>query len=299
MSSERIPGQIVKIPVQQGQFVYGCNLKHAAVAVYDTYGKGQLPLSEIINQKVIFTVTVFDKGFAKWEKIGIVPLEQERLYGPNKFVQDVWILANIRILDSLGNERQASFEEVQGLERASVWDYNQVEQRVRDYYDNKTNWIVEFKRPKPPTMPHFRPTEKHIPEPGAIKQIDLGDKTYVYGRELANNFLSVYDSRTTDGVPPPNVTELPVLFTVSISLSARLGWPKVAFVPLKPNELPLPDRYMMEGEAGDEIKIYDGNLVARPATPEEIVGLEPAVMWDNYHIVNRLHAYYAGKPWRF
>jgi hypothetical protein len=299
MSKKRIPGQIVKIPVQQDYHVYACNLQNGAVAVYDTYSKHELSIAEITSRPVLFTVGVFNQGFARWKKIGIAPLPEAALYAPDEFIQDGRNLSDIRILDTFGNARPANFEEIQGLERVMAWDYYHVEQRVRDHYNGKTNRLVEFYRPKPPTMPHFRPTEKHVPEPGAIKQIDLGDKTYVYGRELANTFLSVYDSRTTDSVPPPNVTELPVLFTVSISLSARLGWPKVAFVPLEPNELPLPDRYKMEGKAGIEIRIIDGNLVARSATPEEIVGLEPAVMWDNYHIVNRLHAYYAGKPWRF
>lgn len=302
MAIKRKPGQVVKIDLYNGYHTYGYEINHGNVAILDIMTQSELSVSEIFELPRLFDVGVLDIGFKKWKVMGNLKLDEAQRRRPDIFLQDILDLS-IRILDDNGEAHSASFEEIQTLERASGWYGFNVEQRVRDHFAGKTNVTVEFLRPKPPDAPHFLGKTPYTPEPGTIKQIALGDGTYVYARELENTFFAIYDSRTEDLLPPKNVTTLPVLFTVSVSLSARIGWKNVGYVPLIKGEYPLPNRYFRIGSKPTDIMIhddpYDPEFKGRKGTLEEAKGLEPAIMWDNYQVENRLRAYYGGHPWAF
>ncbi len=304
------PGHVFKIDFSHGYSAYGLKLQDNGLAVYDVLTQDAIVIDEIIRRPVIFVIPgVFEKAFRRWVDIGSARLRADQLHRPETFVQDILDPRNIRILNERDGEfyeRPATFDEIQDLERAAAWDYDHVENRILDHFAETTNWLVETHRPKPPDAPHYSPAAPYIPQPGAIKRIDLRDGTFVYARELTNTFFAVYDLRTTEAVPPPTLTEHHVLFVVSVSLSARLGWPKVGFVPLGPDEHPLPNRYAIYGWTLRDLKIFlpdddflaDG-FVPRSATLEEVERLEPAVMWDNYQVENRVRAHYAGTPWHW
>lgn len=300
MPIKRRVGQIVRINLHNGYFAYGYELNNGSVAVLDIMTLDALSTDEILSHSKLFTVGVLDIGFVKWKKIGYVEMETSQRKAPDMFIQDP-IDLSLRIYDDDGETRSATFEEVQGLERVTGWDNYHVEQRVRDHFANKTNIIVEIQRPKPLDAPHYSARTSYDASPGAIKQIDLKDGTYVYARELPNTFFAVYDSLTERVKASEDVTKLPVLFTVSASLSARIGWKSVDFIPLKEGEHPLPLRYARFNAKPTDIWIfpdpYDPDFRHRDGTIEEAKGLEPAIMWDNYQVENRLRAYYAGKPW--
>lgn len=297
---KRLIGQIVKINLFNNNHTYGYEINHSNVAILRIMTTENLSISEITGFSRIFTVGVLDIGFATWEIIGKVNLNPRQRQRPLNFIQDS-IDLSLQIIDDNDELYSASFEEVQGLERVSGWHNFTVEQRVHDYFTGKTNITVEFKRPKPPDAPHFSPKTPYMPILGTIKQIPLGDGTYVYARELENTFFAIYDSRTEDEIPPENVTKRPVLFTISVSLSARIGWQNVGFMPLKKNEHLLPKRYLRIGSKPTDFLIYDDpydtNFGHQKGTIKDAKGLEPAVMWDNYHVENRLRAYYSGHPW--
>jgi hypothetical protein len=300
MAIKRRVGQIVRINLYNGYFNYGYEINNRHVAVLDIMTADTLSTDDIMRHSRLFTVGVLDIGFVKWKKIGDVDLDASQRKQPDLFIQDS-IDLSLQIIDDIGETRSATFEEVQGLERAVGWDNYQVEQRVRDHFANKTNIMVEILRPKPPNAPHYTARNSYDASPGAIKQIDLKDGTYVYARELQNTFFAVYDSRTERVKPPEEVIKLPVLFTVSASLSARIGWKSVDFIPLQTGEHPLPTRYVRFDSKPTDIWIfpdpYDPDFRNRKGTIEEAKGLEPAIMWDNYQVENRIRAYYLGKPW--
>lgn len=300
MSIKRRVGQIVKINLHNGYFTYGYEINDGDVAILDIMTSSNMSTSDIVNHSRLFTVCVLDTGFAAWENVGYVDLDAIQRKRPDKFIQDS-IDLSLQIMNDDDQTRSATFEEVQGLERVSVWDNYHVEQRARDYYANKTNIIVEIQRPKPPDAPHYSARSPYYASPGTIKQIDLKDGTYVYARELQNTFFAVYDSRTERVKPPKDVTNLPVLFTVSASLSARIGWKGVGFISLQEDEHPLPKRYLRFGSKPTDILIYpdpyDPDFRSYKGTIQEAKGLEPAIMWDNYQVENRIRAYYQGKPW--
>jgi hypothetical protein len=299
MPIKRRAGQFVRINLYNGYFAYGYEINHGSVAVLDIMTSDSLSPADIISQPRLFTVGVLNTGFVKWKKIGYVDLETSQRKRPDKFIQDSGDLS-LRIMDDDANMRSATFEEVQGLERVTGWDNYHVEQRVRDHFANKTNIIVEIQRPKPPDAPHYRANTAYDASPGAIKQIDLKNGSYVYARELQNTFFAVYDSLTERVKPPEDVTSLPVLFTVSASLSARIGWKSINFIPLKKGEHPLPVRYARFDSKPTDIWIFpdpDPASRGRNGSIQEAKGLEPAIMWDNYQVENRIRAYYQGKPW--
>jgi len=300
MPRKRKVGQVVKINLHNGYFTYGYEINDGGVAILDVMTQTNLPIEEIINLPRLFTVGVLDIGFETWEKVGSVELTESQRRRKDEFIQDP-IDLSLQIMDNDGEMRSASFEEVQGLERVVGWHAFNVEQRVRDHFANKTNAIVEFLRPKPPDAPHYRADTPYHTIPGTIKQIDLGNGKYVYARELHNTFYAVYDFLTDNAMPSDGVTNLPVLFTVSVSLHARIGWKSVGFVALQDGEHPLPKRYLRIGSKPTDILIYpdpyDPDFKGRKGTIEEAKGLEPAVMWDNYQVENRIRSYYAGTPW--
>ncbi len=301
MPLKRRVGQVVRIDLHNGYFTYGYEINHGSVAVLDIMTLGSLSTGEIMGHSRLFTVPVQDIGFANWKKTGYVDLDTSQRKQPDLFIQDPGDLS-LRIMGDDGAARSATFEEVQGLERVAVWDNYHVEQRVRDHFAKRTNITVEMLRPKPPNAPHYSATIPYSAAPGTIKQIALGDGTFVYARELHNTFFAVYDSRTQETRSPKDVINLPVLFTISVSLSARTGWKNINFIPLRVDEHPLPIRYLRFGSKPTDIWIfpepYDPDFKNHyMATVEEAKRLEPAIMWDNYQVENRIRAHYQGKPW--
>lgn len=297
MARKRKPGQILTIDLQNGSFVYARDILNRAISVYDSLTKEPLDLNEVIKRSILFTVGLLDSGFYGVKKVGFIPLEEGEGVPPDIYTQNIGYPPDIEILDASGHSRPATFEQVQTLERAAGWNSFQIAERVRDHYTGKTNWLVETLRPKPPNSPCYGASREYTAQPGTIKQIDLEDGTYVFARELEHNFVAVYDSRSSETNPPADITKMSVLFMVTVSLSARIGWQNVDFVPLETGEHPLPDRYAYDGGDFTKPMIFDPELNSRFVTHEEIYGLEPAIMWDNYHVENRLRAYNEGKPW--
>ncbi len=300
---KRKVGQIIKIDLYNGYHTYGYEINHRSVAILDIMTQNSLSLSEIMSLPRLFTIGVMDFGFETWEIIGHAELNKKQRKRPDSFIQDS-INLSLKLMDDNSELYPVSFNEVQNLERVAGWYSFNVEQRVRDHFARKANITVEILRPKPPDAPHFRASTPYSPVIGTIKRIDLRDGTYVFARELQNTFFAVYDSRTEDEIPSQDVTTLPVLFTISVSLSARLGWENVGFERLQDNEHPLPKkRYLRIGSKETDFLIstdpYDPEFNVNKGTLKNTNGLEPAVMWDNYQVENRIRAFYQGNPWVF
>lgn len=298
----RKPGQIYRINLFNGYHTYGLELNNGQVAVLDILTTEQLTVHAVVDLPRLFTVGVLDQDVAKWKQIGYAEITGEQGRGPDVFVQDI-IDLSIRILDDNGDSRSATYNEVLYMERARGWYAFMVEQRARDHFASKTNTQYVLDRPKPLDAPHVPHKTPYVPMPGSIRRIDLGDDTHVFARELPNTFFAIYDSRTDDITLPKHLTRYPILFTVSVRLSAQVGWPRVALVPLNASEHPLPKRYLRIGSKPGDFLIFsnplDPDFKGHKGHVSEAIGLEPAVMWDNYHVENRIRAHYAGTSWDF
>ncbi|QPC83749.1 hypothetical protein G4Y79_05060 [Phototrophicus methaneseepsis] len=300
MPSKRRIGQVVRIDLYNGYFTYGYEINHGDVVILDIMTQDDIATKDIIKHPRLFTVGVLNSDYKSWQVVGDLELETWQAKRPDKFIQDP-IDLSLYIIDDSGNRYPTTFEKAKELERATGWSNFQVEQRVRDHFAGKTNIIKEIERPKPPDASHYSPGTHYVSTPGAIKQISLNDGTYVFGREFPNTFITVYDSRTESRTSPKDLIERPIICTVSVSLSARIGWENVGFLPLIDNEDYLPKRYLRIGSKPTDILIYpdpyDPDFKSYPGTVEDAVGLEPAIMWDNYQVENRIRAYYSDKPW--
>jgi hypothetical protein len=143
-----------------------------------------------------------------------------------------------------------------------------------------------------------RRTGKAIFEPGVLLRVDLDDQWYTYARMLARRpKFAFYDCRVS--TPPEDVLSIvnrPVLFVLSVNDRASSGhWLKIGQVPLEMAPVPIPNEFMQDIGTG-ACQIVDEAFNARPAKPEECVGLERVAVWDPAHVEERLRDHYAGRP---
>ena len=144
MKQIRRKGAIVKIPLGNGYHTYARILSEASFAIYDAKTNADsYNLELLIKQPILFIVAVFNYAITKnlWKVIGFIPLENDLKRLPCKFIQDPLNPDRFEIYDN-GKIRQALREECIGLERAQVWEPEQVEERIRDFYAGRKNkWI--------------------------------------------------------------------------------------------------------------------------------------------------------------
>jgi len=144
---QRTVGAIVKVPLEDGYHTYARILEQASFAFYDsrTYND-VVDLQEIISKPVLFITAVNDYAITQgyWLKIGKIPLEKKLQILPAQFIQDPICPDQFSILESDGfTIRPATREECIGLERASVWPPEAIEQRLNDFYAGRNNFWVE------------------------------------------------------------------------------------------------------------------------------------------------------------
>ena len=141
---QRTVGAIVKIPLDSSYHSYARILSQASFAFYDFRTKEDVSdLTEIISSPILFIVAVFNDAVTRgrWVKVGKLPLEPYFQKLPRKFIWDT-IGLRFQIYDN-GNIREATREECQGLERAAVWEPEEVEERLRDHYAGGPNRQIE------------------------------------------------------------------------------------------------------------------------------------------------------------
>ena len=143
---KEIDGAFVKIPLGEGEHSYGRKLEGALYAFYDAKAREDLPLIEVRVRPVLFKIWVMSRAVTsgRWEIVGVAPLE-ERLREQQFFFKQDIITKKLSIYSN-GQERPATREECEGLEKAAVWDAEHVEDRLRDYYLGQPNkWVKSMK----------------------------------------------------------------------------------------------------------------------------------------------------------
>jgi len=148
---QRTVGAIVKVPLEDGYHTYARILADT-FAFYDARTKTDIAdLKEIISKPILFITAVYDYAINQglWLKIGKLPLEEKLNLQPEFFIQDAIHHDRFSILESDGiTTRPATWDECKGLERASVWQPELIEERLNDYYAERSNfWVSEMKSP--------------------------------------------------------------------------------------------------------------------------------------------------------
>lgn len=129
----------MEINIEGQYYVYAQILsKGLGYAFFDFKSKEKLrDFNILLNSKVLFIVMVYNDIITKgvWLKVGKLPIRDDLLVQPMKFIQDNLNPNNFEHYNpNTGKITKATKEECVGLERASVWDANHVEDRIRDYY---------------------------------------------------------------------------------------------------------------------------------------------------------------------
>jgi len=142
-------------------------------------------------------------------------------------------------------------------------------------------------------------TRRQALKPGAVLRVDLDEGWHTYARILDPvPMVAFYDCRVS--APMDDLRAIagrPVLFVLAVSGQAHKGhWPKVGDVPPDASPVPIPAQFMQDIATG-QCQIVDKDVFnARPATPEECLGLERVAVWDPTHVEERLRDHYAGRP---
>jgi hypothetical protein len=146
------PGDVFKIDLKNGKYVFGRVLKNPLYAFYDLQAETIPSLDYILSRPVLFKVWVMKYAITKnvWEVIGHRPLEIDLETSPRFFKQD-GISKKLSIYHE-SKETPASIHECEGLECAAVWDPNHIEDRLRDHFAGRKNkWVESLKIKMPPT----------------------------------------------------------------------------------------------------------------------------------------------------
>ncbi|NML35505.1 immunity 26/phosphotriesterase HocA family protein [Paraburkholderia antibiotica] len=142
-------GDVVMIDLGNESFGYGRVLLEPTMAFYDLRSREMVAAREVVKAPVLFTIWVLNKAIKseKWEVIGNLPLEDHLKAEPKFFKQDM-LSKKFFIYDDVKNI-PATREDCIGLERASVWEANHVEDRLRDHFDDVPNkWVESMKLPE-------------------------------------------------------------------------------------------------------------------------------------------------------
>lgn len=143
-TSKHEPGAFLRIPLSGGMFAYGRHLEDPYTAFYDyTTPDPSSDLDIIETKPVLFRLSVRTSDLKRWERIGIRDLEGEVAEPVVAFHQEIDDFRKCIIFDSIGNERAATPKECDGLERDAVWDAHQIEQRLLDTFEGRTNTIEQ------------------------------------------------------------------------------------------------------------------------------------------------------------
>jgi hypothetical protein len=143
-----VPGTVIRIPLDGGVHVYARQLEISPfLAFYDCRTDIADPeLAEIVNSPVLFVLAADDLVAVKdgrWTIIGSVALAAAPVRIPLRFMQSIGNPSKLRVIDAYGLITPATWDEVQGLERAAVWHAEHVIERLNDHYAGRPNIEVE------------------------------------------------------------------------------------------------------------------------------------------------------------
>lgn len=142
------PGDVVQIPLANGEFAFGLVLTPPLMAFFAKSSNGELSVNDIINSPIQFSIWVADSAITskRWKVIGNSALDTRFDIHPWFFKQDS--ISGELSLYRGGVELAATYEECIGLERAAVWSAEHVESRLSDELNGKQNKWTESMRIK-------------------------------------------------------------------------------------------------------------------------------------------------------
>jgi Immunity protein 26 len=141
----RRAGDVVRIDLGAGFHTYARVLLDASFAFYDCRHVGEASLLEILASRILFRIAVMNHAVktGRWPVIGHEPLNSEMLILTPEFIPNPIDRTILSIYEN-GAVSVATREQCRGLERASVWEPEHVEDRLRAHYAGNVNHVVEL-----------------------------------------------------------------------------------------------------------------------------------------------------------
>ena len=133
-------GAILEIEIEEKYF-YAQILTEADCAFFDYQSNQKLnDYSILLNTPVLFIVAVYDDVITQghWLKVGKLDVRENLKIKPMKFIQDALSPQNFELYDpNTGEIKPARKEECKGLERAAVYEAEDIEERLIDHYKGR------------------------------------------------------------------------------------------------------------------------------------------------------------------
>lgn len=142
------PGDVLEINFseQNHSYAHVSNIG-SLVIFYDYKGQEQLSLDEIILLPIAFRVWVYSDVLksGRWPRVGNI--KSDILFENPQFYKQDHITGTLSIYHDdyadTNYERPASLSQIEGLERAAVWDAQHVEDRLECYFKGEEcKWLT-------------------------------------------------------------------------------------------------------------------------------------------------------------
>jgi hypothetical protein len=115
-------GDIVAIPLPNGEFAYGKLHRDASIGIYDVVSDPLLPPTAVITKPFMFFSGIFDTAIKRgiWLKIGYEPFQDENSeWPPPAYIQDVIDPSKYRIYFK-GQMTPAKQSEIHSLDKQTM-----------------------------------------------------------------------------------------------------------------------------------------------------------------------------------
>ena len=138
-----------------------------------------------------------------------------------------------------------------------------------------------------------------IKRPGDIFSLPLSDGTLAFAQWLPDGTARFFIITSQSSLPISEILSSPVAFRVIVfgDTPSRYNWVKLGKAPIPP-ALSKPQRYAKKDSISGKLFMYFES-VERPATLQELAGLETLAVWAHPHIVERLEAQLSGRESQF
>jgi hypothetical protein len=128
-------------------------------------------------------------------------------------------------------------------------------------------------------------------------RIPLADGSFGYGRTLEPPFDAFYDYRTTSpDADLDRIASKPILFRIAVRYVKPNPWERIGWRELDERLTQPIVQYHQEVGPFRRCTIFDTLGNERNAQPHECIGLEPAAVWEQPGVEERLLDAFMGRP---
>lgn len=146
MLQKRTIGAVLAVGLGDGTFTFAITLPEADFAFFDAQANFDVAPSNLLELRPIFRVAVHKSAWStgRWRKVAKVSLPAELLAPRPTYIEDQLRPGHFEIYIA-GVIRKATRAECIGLESASVWEAEHVEDRIKSFYKGEPcKWVKKL-----------------------------------------------------------------------------------------------------------------------------------------------------------